>query len=172
MTSTKEKQFTQAYLDYADIIVKHIYFRVSNWDIAEDLGQEVFTKAWQAATLKHEDIQDMKKYLYRIANNIIIDHYRQKSKQALYLEDMKNQAIVFYPDQEVELDKAAARGVITKYLQYARASYRKILEYYFLENKSIEEISELTGKSVNHVSVIKYRGIKMLKRNLSHAAMG
>ena len=43
----KEKEFLDAYQQYADAIYRHCFFRVYNRDLAQDLTQETFIKTWK-----------------------------------------------------------------------------------------------------------------------------
>ena len=87
--SPLEKQFLKAYDEFADPIFRHCYFRVFNRERAKDLMQETFTKTWeylnQSPITNHESrITNMRAFLYRVANNLIIDNSRQKDERSLY----------------------------------------------------------------------------------------
>ena len=170
MDKQKEKQFIQAYNDYAHLIVRHIYFRVSNREVAQDILQETFLKSWQNAVKQDKEIDDMKKYLYTVANHLIIDHYRQKDKTPLYLEEVNKDTAFYRPDLDIKIDRRVKFDLANRYISNLEAHYRKILTFHYIESMSISEISKLTGQSPNHVSVIKYRGLKMLKRIIKQSA--
>jgi len=75
----KDRQaFVKAYDLYVDQIYRFIYFKVGNKEEAEDLSSAVFLKIW--SYLQENNIIDSKtlrSLLYKIARNIIIDHYRK-----------------------------------------------------------------------------------------------
>src|SRR3954453_20908684 len=53
--------------------------RVDDQDTAEDLTQEVLLKVHQAGDL--DGIDDVAAWIYRIARNTLIDHYRRRTRQ-------------------------------------------------------------------------------------------
>lgn len=167
MNNNTKKKFSQAYSAYAPAILRYIYFRVNNYELAKDLAQDVFLKTWNYAALDGNHINDYKNFLYMVANNLIIDHYRQKNKIPLWLEELNQKEIMVKSSQEHEMDKKIKIAVFKKFLGKLEYKYRKIISYRYLEHLSINEICGLTGKSPNHVSVIIYRGTKILKENIN-----
>ncbi len=66
-----------AYVLYADSIRGFIISKINCFHTAEDLTQEVFIRLHRAAGL--DKVKDLKAYLFRVANNIVIDYYRSKN---------------------------------------------------------------------------------------------
>ena len=73
----QEQQFLKAFERFADAIFKHCFFRVSDREVAKDLVQETFSRTWEHIALGKE-VRDYRAFLYRIANNLIVDFYRKK----------------------------------------------------------------------------------------------
>ncbi|MFH0892500.1 MAG: sigma-70 family RNA polymerase sigma factor [Candidatus Falkowbacteria bacterium] len=172
MDNNIKEKFSQVYKDHAPAILRHIYFRVSNYDLARDLTQDVFLKTWNYMALEGNHVKDHKNFLYMVANNLIIDHYRQKNKLPLWLEEVSEKEITIRPTQEHETDMKIKLAIFRKLLSKLESNYRKIISYRYLNHMSINEICALTGKSPNHVSVIIYQGTKILKSKIDdfHAA--
>jgi RNA polymerase sigma-70 factor (ECF subfamily) len=57
--------------------------RIHSSDLARDFVQEVFTRVWQTRE-RLDSKQSIKAYLYRIANNLVIDHLRKRVSQVQY----------------------------------------------------------------------------------------
>ena len=53
--------------------------RVSDRDVAEDLTQEVLLKAHRSG-IEPGDVGDVAAWLYRIARNTLVDHYRHRDR--------------------------------------------------------------------------------------------
>ena len=72
--------FEKIYDLYVDKIFKYIYFKVGNLADAEDLTSKVFLKAFEK--IKHYEIRKspFSSWLFRVAHNIVVDLYREKSK--------------------------------------------------------------------------------------------
>jgi len=166
-----EEKFSLAYSLYADKIKRHVLYRVNSGDIAEDILQDAFLKTWQYLIIDKKEIVDLKSFIFTVVNNMIIDFYRQKNKKTISFEEMDNRAAVSMPEWDIIISQRAGNAILRKYLTNLDSKYKKILSYHFLENLSIAEISKLTGKSPNNISVIKHRGLKMLKKIIDFQAV-
>ncbi|QOV11825.1 RNA polymerase sigma factor [Viridibacillus arvi] len=72
-----QEPFKKLYILHSDSIYKYIFFMVNNKELAEDLTQETFFKAFkQFQTFRNEAA--VTTWLKRIARNLVYDHYRKK----------------------------------------------------------------------------------------------
>jgi RNA polymerase sigma factor (sigma-70 family) len=70
--------FGELYDQFLDPIYRYIYLRVSSVEVAEDLAGEVFFKALKSLKkYKKRKNLPFSAWLFRIAKNILIDHYRK-----------------------------------------------------------------------------------------------
>lgn len=69
-------------------VVRFIYSKINSQELAEDLAQETFIKAYLALKKYKFNGGDskFKSWLFRIANNLVMDHYRQTAKRNLQVE--------------------------------------------------------------------------------------
>ncbi|MBI2577363.1 MAG: RNA polymerase sigma factor [Candidatus Wildermuthbacteria bacterium] len=81
-SNESQEQFLTAYDQHADAIFRHCYFRVYDRELANDLMQDTFTKTWQYI-LHGSEVKNIRAFLYRVANNLIIDHSRKKKTISL-----------------------------------------------------------------------------------------
>ncbi|PIR58108.1 MAG: hypothetical protein COU71_00355 [Parcubacteria group bacterium CG10_big_fil_rev_8_21_14_0_10_38_31] len=163
-----KKRFLTAYNDYAPSILRHIYFRVSNQELAEDLTQETFFKTWRYITEKDKEVTNLKTFLYKVANNLIIDHYRQKNKSTLAIDDISEEFIAVEAEQERESEKTFDKVFVEEALLKIKDDQRQILIYRYIDDLSIPEISKLTGKSKENIRVIIHRGLKSLRGKIKY----
>src|SRR5512136_1892925 len=70
--------FGHLYEIYLDRIYRYIYFRVTDEQTAEDLISQVFTKAWENLDRYQPNGRPFIAWLYTIAHNTVIDHYRTR----------------------------------------------------------------------------------------------
>lgn len=162
-----EKQFLAAYDQFAAAILRHIFFRVNDRFLAQDLTQETFFKAWRSLARKEEGVKNFKSFLYKIANNLIIDHYRSKPRSPDSLDEVDEIKIIIGPTQEIETEKLINNQIIHKHLDDMGEEYKQILLLRYVDDLSIKEICAITGKTPNHISVSIHRGIKMLKEKIN-----
>ena len=169
-----EEEFLSAYDKYSANILKHIYFRVSDQKLAEDMTQEVFLKTWDyIKTGEVKEIKYLKAFLYRVATNLVIDHYRGKSKKLVSIEAASEEGIEFneiseVATQEKETDFSLDREIMEKYLLELKDEYRQILIYRYIDDLEIGEISKITGKSLIGVRVLIHRALKKLKGKMKN----
>ena len=162
-----EEEFTKAYDTYAVPILRHISFRVSNKDVAQDLTQETFFRAWRFISSKEGavKIKSFKAFLYRIANNLVIDYYRKK-KETVSLEDIQQKELIVQALQEEEAEARIEKAVMEKHLAELKDEYRQILLYRYVDDLSVSEISEMMGKTKDNVSVTTHRALKALRKQM------
>lgn len=163
----KEKEFLAAYDKYAAGILKHIYFRVNNWTLAEDLTQETFFKTWNYLACGSGNIKNFKTFLYRVAHNLIVDHYRRKAKIPLSLEAINAEEIPDNCTQEETTNLLINKELVKECVKELDDVSRRIIIYRYVDDLEIGEISELTNKTENNISVIIHRAIKILKGKIN-----
>src|ERR1044072_2799859 len=96
--------FARLYDAYVERVTRYIYFRVSEETDTEDLVSQVFLKAWENLDRYKIGSSPFIAWLYTIARNLVIDHYRTK-KDALPLEE----AIALPSEMEMPDEEAQTR---------------------------------------------------------------
>jgi len=160
-----EEAFLKLYDDVAEPLFRHCYFRVSSRELAEDLTQEAFLRMWNYQAAGNA-VENPKALLYRIAGNLIIDHYRRKKEVSLDVlaEDGYDPA---GDGADSILDQAEGQKAL-ELLEKLEPQYREILTLRYVSDLSITEIAEVVGQSENAVSVRIHRGIQKLKTIFHH----
>ncbi len=161
-----EQRFLTLYDETADAVYRHCYFRVHDRELAKDMTQEAYARTWNTLAKGGIEIDNLKAFLFRIASNLVIDHYRKKKEASL--EVMAESG--FDPvgdDAEVIVDHAAA-GEALAMVQHLPDNYREVIVLRFANNLTITEIAEIIGENENAVSVRIHRALKKLKELLTH----
>src|ERR1044071_3275081 len=96
--------FAKLYDVYVERVSRYIYFRVSEEFEMEDLVSQVFLKAWENLDRYKPGTSPFIAWLYTIARNLVIDHYRTK-KNNLPLEE----AIAFPSELDLPDESAQTR---------------------------------------------------------------
>ncbi len=159
-----EKQFLDAYDQYADAIYRYCFFRVRNSKaVAEDLVQETFTKSWQYLCEGNE-VRNLRAFLYQTARNLIIDRQRRKETGNTSLDSLKEAG--FDPKgheaQTIELEVECGR--LQEMMDQMDEHDRDLLVLRFVEGYGPKEIAEILGETPNAISVRIHRAKKMLKQ--------
>ncbi len=160
-----EKQFLDAYDELADVLFRHCYFRVSDRERARDIMQETFTRAWEYMVGGGE-IQKIKSFLYRIANNLIIDYYRKRKESSL---DVLREAgfDIATGEHDKWSDAIDAKAVIQT-LNALDVKYRDALIMRYIDDLSPGEIAAALQETENAVSVRIHRGLEKIKKLLNN----
>lgn len=166
MPNKTEKEFLEAYDAHALKVLKHIYFRISNWELAEDMTQETFLKTWDYAAKNGGKIKNLKTFIYRVAHNMIIDHYRRKPRIPLSIEIVAEDKLALEPIQEQQVDDKIKKELVKKHMDGLDDDHRQILIYRYIDDLSIKEISEITSRTDNNISVAIHRALKILKNKI------
>jgi len=158
------KQFGKIYDQYINKIYRFIFLKVNSQEIAEDLTSEVFVRSWDKFRIG-EDIQNIQAFLYQVARNLVIDHYRERDENRTILVEE-----IWAPDLRVDLEKEAQ---IDSEMSQARFALSKINEDYadvivwrYLDQLSTSEIAKILNKSEGAVRVTLHRALKELRKNL------
>ncbi|UTW63099.1 sigma-70 family RNA polymerase sigma factor [bacterium SCSIO 12741] len=129
--------------------------RINNLEDAQDLTQEVFLKLANSDLKK---IQNVKSWLYSVAQNAITDFYRKKKVLTEEVEDVTDDQEKPESESIVELGKCVA-----SYIDLLPKEYREILRLSELEGLSQKDIA--TQLDMNYATVRSkiQRGRKKLK---------
>ena len=143
-------------------ILRYLTHRTRDPEAAEDLTQQVFLKAWQAIPRFEQRGVPFKAWLYRMAHNQMVDHFRTR-KPTTELGDFD------LPD-EADQESALLTGEMNEALQRALArlseDHRQVLTLRFLMEKSAREIGEVMGRKEVTVRGLQMRALQALRREI------
>ncbi len=154
-----DKEFLGAYDAYADAIFRHAYLRLGDREKGKDVMQETFCRAW-SARMEGTKVEHMRGFLYRIANNIIIDEVRKK--KSLSLDMLMEEGFDPSDTKAEDSDKQLYNDVLAL-TSHLDPDYRLPVMLRYVDDMSVGEIAEALGLSENVVSVRIHRGIAKLR---------
>ena len=133
-------------------------------DLAEDCVADTFLRLLIAV---HGGIltENIRAYLYRIAHNWIIDHYRRRPPLQVSLEEN------FHTNPEGDPAHLLAQKMDRQRIRYALlrlpAEQRQVIELRFMENWSHNEVAVAVGKTVEATRALQYRAVEALRQILA-----
>jgi RNA polymerase sigma-70 factor (ECF subfamily) len=157
------EQFGVIYDQYIDKIYRFVYLKVSSQETAEDITSKVFTKCWEHLKSPQEELKNPGAFLYQVARNAVVDHYREKGRANTVSVDASSE--IADPGTSAQ-DKAilsADISVIRKGIQKLKKEHQDIIIWHYLEDMPIANIAELMEKPEGTVRVMLHRGLKDLK---------
>src|SRR3989338_7567339 len=131
-------------------------------EAAKDVVQEAFSRTWLYLS-EGKDIEYMRAFLYRVANNLIVDASRKKKSSSLDAM-MENDGFEVADESLTHPDIIPQTREVVEHLKSLDDIYRVAITKRFFEEKSPKEIAVELGVSENVVSVRIHRGIERLGR--------
>jgi RNA polymerase sigma-70 factor (ECF subfamily) len=155
--------FAEIYERYYQSIFNYIYYRVSDPTIAEDLCSEVFLKAMEAIQSFTFQGVPFSAWLYRIAANLVIDHYRRQPPQPnVSLEDSRPPVAEDNPG--VALEERFTHQELWRALRKLTADQQQVIILKFVEGLSNSEVAQILGKTEGAVKSLQHRALASLGR--------
>jgi len=163
-TEFKEQFFSQIYDEHVDKVYRFVFFKVSNEALAQDITSETFTRLWKEISFDKE-VKSPSGFLFRVAKNLIIDHYRIKDQNPVILDNPENildksQDIA---GQAVQNDDMRA---VTAALGQLSEDYRTAVSMYYIEQEPVSEVAKALNRSAGATRVMIHRGMKQLREIL------
>ncbi|SRR6266849_10773457 len=134
---------------------------VRNTATAEDLTVEAFWRVYRAHARFDPATGSFCGWLRRIATNVAIDHLR-RSRTEVPLQDDLPAVAPLHPAEQAEM-----RRQIFCALGKLSPNLRGAVLLALVEEEPYEEIAQALGISVNAVKVRVFRGVRILRKELS-----
>ncbi|MBM4456689.1 MAG: sigma-70 family RNA polymerase sigma factor [Chloroflexi bacterium] len=155
---------TILYDQYVDKIYSYVYHRVGQAQLAEDLTGQVFMRMLEAIRSGRGWRTSFSGWLYRIAHNLVIDHYRRRQRATFVELDEApplptSEADPFQAVQ-ARLDNERLRSALTKLTE----EQAQVITLRFLEDLSIAEAAEIMNKTEGAIKALQYRAVLALRR--------
>lgn len=159
-----KEQFSRIYDQYINKIYRFVYFKVNSQEIAEDLTSKVFLRGWEA--FQNQEVLNPSAFLYQIARNTVIDHYREKGRTKIVSTDIAPQ--IADPGMGLE-ERAILNSELEEVrlaIQNLKQDYQDVIICHYIDDMNVPEIAEIMGKPAGTVRVMLHRGLKALKKEM------
>ena len=160
----KEQFFSQIYDEHIDKVYRFVFFKVSNETLAQDITSETFTRLWKEI-VSDKEVRNPSGFLFRVAKNMVIDHYRVKGQNPIILDNLDT---VLDSNQDIE-KKAAEKDdmrIVTAALGKLNDDSRLAVSMYYIEQEPISEVAKALNRSQGATRVLIHRGMKQLREIL------
>lgn len=164
----RDKKFFAPLFEHYHPYIRSFFLRHVGQENAEELAAKVFEKAfigienfkWQGVSFSA--------WVYRIANNTLVDYYRQYNREVnrtLPLREAETvPAKTKGPDEDYAETELA--GQMNGIIESLPAREKKIIFMKFYEGQTNKTIARLTGLSETNVSTIVCRAIGRMRERL------
>lgn len=152
---------------HCQAIFRYFLARLGHQETAEDLTGEVFRR--MLIGLPQYRIIDLpfRAWLFRIAHNLLVDHYRSESSHALVpLTEVENDST-----DEVDPVSAVEQKLTMEHAYQALSdlepSQRDVLALRFLSGLSLKETAFAMGRTEDAIKSLQRRGLAALRLSLA-----
>lgn len=160
MEEDLKQLFIKAYDEHSDALFRHCLFRLSDREKSIDIVQDTFTKTWVYISLGKK-VGNMRAFLYKTLNNLIIDEYRRKKH--ISLDFLNDDGFDPHFEETTTIEEKLDGSIALSLLRQLPDQYKDILFMKYVNGLDIAEIAEITGESSNTIAVRIHRGINKLR---------
>ena len=152
--------WNEIYLDLAPRVYNYFRFRLGQEREVEDLTSRTFEKAWTARGQYRRDLAGFSTWLFKIAQNLIVDHVRSQ-RNYVSIDHAVNLTVTDIADDSVERQSNLARlASLTRELP---PRDRELVALKYGAELSNRDIARLTGLSESNVGSILHRLVQNLR---------
>jgi RNA polymerase sigma-70 factor (ECF subfamily) len=160
--------FGDLYARYLDRIYRYVLYKVGEEKRAEDLTEQVFLRAWEAIGRYESRGFPFSSWLYRIAHNAVVDHYRT-AKHERPLE-----SVVFTladdslgPEETLIRKREVSR--LLNALTHLSEEKQELIILRFVEGLSHAQVAQILDKSEEACRVMQHRALARLSAILGRS---
>ena len=157
--------FGSLYDRYQPAIYRFIVVKVGSREEAEDITHHVFLSAWQnVGAYKHRG-HPFSSWLYQIARNMVIDHYRAK-KDEVSLDKLDPESSIIPAVAQSDLFTKLRLEKVHTAIKELKADYQYVIILRFIEDLPLKDTAAILKKSEGAIKLAQHRAIMELKKKL------
>jgi len=154
-----ETQKDALYQDYHEKVLHMIYSKVCDRTLAEDLTEDVFVKVYSKLDSFDDTKASVSTWIYRIAQNTVIDYYRVRKINSEVPEDLTQEGEI---DDELLNDEMMES--LANALEQLPERDRNLIILHYYKNMTLKDAAAAVGMSYSNAKLVHNKSIVMLKR--------
>lgn len=153
------------YEQYYDRVTRYIAARIGNRDLAEDLAGDVFVRCAESIGSFEQRGVPLQAWLFRVAHNIVIDHYRRSSRRRnVPLDEALELPSDHEPQGEVEQKLIMDR--VLQAMAQLNPAQQQVITLRFIAGLSSEEAGSVMGRTKGAIRELQRTVLKALRGRL------
>jgi RNA polymerase sigma-70 factor (ECF subfamily) len=148
-------------------IFRYVWARVREDQTAEDLTGEVFVRMVTGLPGYRPTEVPFQAWLYRIAHNLIVDHYRKEGRSSLVPLQQAETVGEEGNSPATIVEQRLAMARVQEALGALEPSQGEVILLRFLVGLPLQEVALTLDKSVAAVKGLQYRGLIALRDQLT-----
>ena len=151
--------FGQLYDLHVDAVYRHIFYRMGNWDEAEELTAEVFLRAWQSVRRFRPQGYSCRGWLFKIGDNLVIDRFRRRARRPMAESGEADPG----PLVEEIVGKSFEQERLRRAMAKLPPDQQQVLILRFVEGMKAKEVAALMKKNEGAIRTMQFRSLKALR---------
>ncbi|MGG4166308.1 RNA polymerase sigma factor [Rossellomorea vietnamensis] len=164
-----QQELNEWFNEYGESILTYILLMVRDYQQAEDLTQETFLKAYRSKQ-QFKESSSVKTWLFSIAHNVTIDHFRKKHPLKHYLcLTMEEKDGMPLPEQIIEMNEESEE--LYRAIQQLKPTYKHVIILRKLKEFSTSETAHVLNWSESKVKMTLRRALVELEKVLTRGGV-
>lgn len=143
--------------------LKFAYMQVQNIDVAEEIVQEGFARAWASPNTPRDQVE-FRRWLYRIITNLVRDYFRDRQQAAALAPAALRSA-----DPVGEAERRAIDESLASALRSLTLAERQAIYLRYFEDQSFAETARILRRPSVSLRVVVHRALGKLRRQLEQS---
>ena len=160
-----EEALEQLYLLHFDRIFSYLHMSVGNRHDAEDLTTQTFVRMLEAIGRFRWLSVPFSAWLFRIAHNVAMDHFRA-SRRIQLEEEVPEPEDSAESSAEDEAMQSIGRASMFELIEKLSPDQQQVLTLKFVFNFSNAEVGAILGKTEGAIKSLQHRALASLHRQL------
>jgi len=164
----KQKIFSKIYDEYIEKIYRFVFLKVGSKEVTQDLCSETFLRAWNVFKANPKKIKNQQAFLYKIARNLIVDYYRNKSRtETIPIESVP--IVDLRANFEKNILISSDLEEIKSALSNIKSEYQEVIIWYYVDELSVPEIAQILNKPEGTVRVTIHRALNAIRDQIQES---
>jgi RNA polymerase sigma-70 factor (ECF subfamily) len=155
----------ELYLLHFDRIYSYLHMSVGNRHDAEDLTTQTFVRMLEAIGRFRWQSAPFSAWLFRIAHNLAIDHFRAGRRERAEEEVPEPRGAEESSAEDQALDSLGDAGMLDLIARLS-AEQRQVLTLKFMFGFANAEVAGILGKSEGAVKSLQHRALALLQKRI------
>ena len=144
-------------------IARYVAARIRDTADSEDLTEAIFESAWRVMARYREQGVPFLAWLYRLAHNRVVDHYRALRPTLTLIPEVHESIEDTGPPLDLNIDSAD----LLKALHTLTDDQRNVIVLRFVQGMSGREVAQAMDKREDAIRALQFRALATLRRILT-----
>lgn len=145
---------------YYQLVYRFVASKIGAGQLAEDYASDVFVRFIRSIRQKTAPQNSLKGWLYRVASNIVNDHFRREYRRGT--SELSDSEPSKDKSPEELIQQSFSNENLIQAMNQLGEIQQKVISLRFAFEMSVAEVAQTIGKSETAVRQIQFRGIKKL----------